>query len=86
MDRIYYHWYDDPEQVRITINSSFVRDIVECEMAHCNAKNVVKFLTERGLGIVFHWIKQEQSTVNVGSLKRFCKAFNVDFKGLEESS
>jgi len=53
-------------------------------MAHYGTTNVAKFLRERGLKSVCRWIKQEQCNVTVGTLKLFCKTFDVDPNELEQ--
>lgn len=79
-----YHWHNEPDTADIPIDLSYVRNVVEYEMARYSTTMMRKFLRERNLGVVRDWIIHNQSNVKVGTLKRFCKVFGIDPNNLEK--
>lgn len=80
----YYHCYDEPDYVRITIDINFIRNIVECAMAQNRTVSMRKFLYDRGLKIYYRTIKRGSGYLYLKNIRQFCKIFNIDLNELEQ--
>jgi len=80
----YYHYYEEPDYVRITIDINFFRNIVESAMAQSRPVSMRKFLFDRGLKIYYRTIKRGSGYVYLKNLRQFCKIFSIDLNELEK--
>lgn len=80
----YYHWNDEPDNISLIINVSSVCSIVEHEIAR-GAAITYTFLRKKGLRTIYYGIKKGNVNMYVKTLKRFCKAFNIDLNWIEQN-
>jgi len=80
----YYHYYEEPDYVRITIDSNYISNIVVREMARVGAINMRLYLNEMGLDKIYHMIKKGRGYMLIKNLRQFCKIYKIDLNELEQ--
>ena len=84
----YYHWYDEPENTRIEVDSDYVGKVMEQETKRPRAIGVTSPSKDRGMnraGKVPDRPRggRKRKVATIGGLKRVCERFNIDFAEVE---
>lgn len=85
----YYHWYDEPDTIWLTVDLEHLRRLAESKIEGSAYEDIYSFIKGKGLSereqkLYERWMKMEQGIVAAGDLKSFCKQFNIDLKELEQ--
>jgi len=86
----YYHWYDEPPDVKIEIKSKILKKLLDDLAKKHKAKNYKDLLqrkfkipTEK-IGMIQRWLKKPYPQPKVKSLLYLCKKLKINPKQLEE--